>query len=40
LSAGLNLYYFATNLVGIVQQYYLVKTDPLSAKAPANNKRK
>ena len=40
LSAGLNLYYFATNLVGIVQQYYLVKTDPLNAKAPANNKRK
>ncbi len=39
LSAGLNLYYFATNLVGIAQQYYLVKTDPLNAK-PANNNRK
>ena len=39
LSAGLNLYYFATNLVGIGQQYYLVKTDPLNAK-PANNNRK
>jgi YidC/Oxa1 family membrane protein insertase len=39
LSAGLNLYYFATNLVGIVQQYYLVKTDPLNVK-PANNNRK
>ena len=39
LSAGLNLYYFATNLVGIGQQYYLVKTDPLNNK-PANNNRK
>ena len=39
LSAGLNLYYFATNLVGIGQQYYLVKTDPLNVK-PANNNRK
>jgi YidC/Oxa1 family membrane protein insertase len=39
LSAGLNLYYFATNLVGIGQQYYLVKTDPLNTK-PANNNRK
>ncbi len=41
LSAGLNLYYFATNLVGIVQQYYLVKTDPLTkAKSPPNNNKK
>jgi YidC/Oxa1 family membrane protein insertase len=39
LSAGLNLYYFATNLVGIGQQYYLVKTDPLNNKL-ANNNRK
>lgn len=41
LSAGLNLYYFATNLVGIVQQYYLVKTDPLkNGKSPPNNNKK
>jgi len=39
LSAGLNLYYFTTNLVGIGQQYYLVKTDPMKTK-PANNNKK
>ena len=40
LSAGLNLYYFATNLVGIVQQYYLVKTDPVNMKPAQNNNQK
>jgi YidC/Oxa1 family membrane protein insertase len=40
LSAGLNLYYFTTNLVGIAQQYYLLKSDPLTSKSPPNNKKK
>jgi YidC/Oxa1 family membrane protein insertase len=40
LSAGLNLYYFATNLIGIAQQYYLVKTDPINSKSPPNGKKK
>ncbi len=40
LSAGLNLYYFATNLIGISQQYYLLKTDPINPKTPPNNNKK
>jgi YidC/Oxa1 family membrane protein insertase len=30
LSSGLNLYYLTSNIVGIGQQYYLVKTHPLT----------
>jgi YidC/Oxa1 family membrane protein insertase len=32
LSSGLNLYMFTSNLVGMGQQYYLNRTDPLPAK--------
>ena len=40
LSSGLNLYYFTSNVVGIAQQYYLVKTDPLPAKSGGKNNNK
>jgi YidC/Oxa1 family membrane protein insertase len=40
LSSGLNLYYFTSNIVGIAQQYYLVKTDPLPAKGGGKNNNK
>jgi YidC/Oxa1 family membrane protein insertase len=32
LSSGLNLYYLTSNVVGIGQQYYLVKTHPLTER--------
>jgi YidC/Oxa1 family membrane protein insertase len=32
LSSGLNLYYLTSNIVGIGQQYYLVKTHPLTER--------
>jgi YidC/Oxa1 family membrane protein insertase len=32
LSSGLNLYYLTSNLVGIGQQYYLIKTHPLTER--------
>jgi YidC/Oxa1 family membrane protein insertase len=32
LSSGLNLYYLPSNVVGIGQQYYLVKTHPLTER--------
>jgi membrane protein insertase Oxa1/YidC/SpoIIIJ len=36
LSSGLNLYMFTSNLVGIAQQVYLNRTEPL----PSNSKFK
>jgi YidC/Oxa1 family membrane protein insertase len=33
LSSGLNLYMFTSNLVGIGQQYYLNKTEPLPSRS-------
>jgi YidC/Oxa1 family membrane protein insertase len=32
LSSGLNLYYFTSNVVNVVQQMYLNKTHPLPAR--------
>jgi YidC/Oxa1 family membrane protein insertase len=32
LSSGLNLYMFTSNLVGVAQQYYLNKTEPLPSR--------
>jgi YidC/Oxa1 family membrane protein insertase len=32
LSSGLNLYYLTSNLVGIGQQYYLIKTHPVTER--------
>jgi YidC/Oxa1 family membrane protein insertase len=40
LSSGLVLYIFTSNLVGIAQQYYLNRNQPLPAKGNAKNKRK
>jgi YidC/Oxa1 family membrane protein insertase len=40
LSSGLNLYMFTSNLVGIGQQYYLNKTDPLPSKSKFKKKEK
>ena len=38
LSSGLNLYMFTSNLVGMGQQYYLNRTDPLPAKGQPKTK--
>jgi YidC/Oxa1 family membrane protein insertase len=38
LSSGLNLYMFTSNLVGIGQQYYLNRTEPLPAKGKFKKK--
>ena len=38
LSSGLNLYMFTSNLVGIGQQYYLNKSEPLTAKGKFKKK--
>ena len=40
LSSGLNLYYFTSNLVGIAQQYYLIKTHPLKEKENSKVQKK
>jgi YidC/Oxa1 family membrane protein insertase len=40
LSSGLNLYMFTSNLVGIAQQYYLNKSDPLPARGKFKKKEK
>ncbi len=40
LSSGLNLYMFTSNLVGIGQQYYLNKSEPLPAKGKFKKKEK
>ena len=39
LSSGLNLYMFTSNLVGIAQQYYLNKTEPLPSRSKFANKK-
>ena len=33
LSSGLNLYYFTSNVVGVGQQYYLSRTQPLPSRS-------
>ena len=38
LSSGLNLYMFTSNLVGIGQQYYLNKSEPMPAKGKFKKK--
>lgn len=38
LSSGLNLYMFTSNLVGVGQQYYLNKSEPLPAKGKFKKK--
>ncbi len=38
LSSGLNLYMFTSNLVGIAQQYYLNRTEPLPARGKFKKK--
>jgi YidC/Oxa1 family membrane protein insertase len=40
LSSGLNLYMFTSNFVGIAQQYYLNKSDPLPARGKFKKKEK
>ena len=39
LSSGLNLYMFTSNLVGVGQQYYLNRTQPLPAKGKFKKKK-
>jgi YidC/Oxa1 family membrane protein insertase len=39
LSSGLNLYYFTSNLVGVVQQWYLNKHNPLPSRSKFKNKK-
>jgi len=38
LSSGLNLYMFTSNLIGMAQQYYLNRTNPLPAKGKFKKK--
>ena len=40
LSSGLNLYYLTSNVVGIAQQYYLVKTHPLTERDNSKGNRR
>jgi YidC/Oxa1 family membrane protein insertase len=40
LSSGLNLYMFTSNLVGVAQQLYLNKTDPLPSRSKFKSKNK
>jgi YidC/Oxa1 family membrane protein insertase len=40
LSSGLNLYMFTSNLVGVGQQYYLNRTQPLPKNSKFKNKKK
>ena len=40
LSSGLNLYMFTSNMVGVLQQYYLNKTDPLPSRSKFKKKNK
>jgi YidC/Oxa1 family membrane protein insertase len=39
LSSGLNLYYFASNLIGVVQQWYLNRAEPLPSRSKFKNKK-
>jgi membrane protein insertase Oxa1/YidC/SpoIIIJ len=38
LSSGLNLYMFTSNLVGMGQQYYLKRTEPLPSRSKFKKK--
>jgi len=38
LSAGVNLYMVTSSLVGIAQQWYLMKNQPLPSRSPFKNK--
>ena len=38
LSSGLNLYMFTSNLVGVSQQYYLNKSQPLPSRSKFKKK--
>jgi YidC/Oxa1 family membrane protein insertase len=40
LSAGLNLYIFTSNLVGMAQQYYLNRTNPVPVKGGGGGQKK
>jgi len=40
LSSGLNLYYFSSNLIGVVQQWYLNRSQPLQSRSKFKNKKK
>ena len=40
LSSGLNLYYFTSNLIGVVQQWYLNKSQPLPSRSKFKAKKK
>ena len=40
LSSGLNLYMFTSNLIGVGQQYYLNRTQPLPAPKSKFKKKK
>jgi YidC/Oxa1 family membrane protein insertase len=40
LSSGLNLYMFTSNLIGVGQQYYLNRKQPLPTKSKFKNKKK
>ena len=39
-ASGLNLYMFTSNLVGVGQQYYLSRTQPLPSRSKFKNKKK
>jgi len=40
LSSGLNLYYFTSNLIGVVQQWYLNRSQPLPSRSKFRGKKK
>jgi YidC/Oxa1 family membrane protein insertase len=40
LSSGLNLYYFSSNLIGVVQQWYLNRSQPLPSRSKFKGKKK
>lgn len=40
LSSGLNLYYFSSNLIGVVQQWYLNRSQPLPSRSKFKAKKK
>jgi YidC/Oxa1 family membrane protein insertase len=39
LSSGLNLYYFVSNLVGVIQQWYLNRAEPLPSRSRFKSKK-
>lgn len=40
LSSGLNLYYFTSNLIGVAQQWYLNRSQPLPSRSKFKSKKK